>query len=58
MRAGQGVPERRATPNLTVGYPAAGSGTEAPDLRGADPEQGRPVLDEAPGVGGMSWPAR
>gem|GEM_PF-1596727 len=25
---------------------------------GADPEQGRPVLDEAPGVEGMSWPAR
>ena len=47
---GQGALERRARG-------PAGYGPEATGILVADPEQGRAVLDEAPGVERVSWPS-
>jgi hypothetical protein len=46
------VPRTLRQTRPSDGYPPAGFGPEACRRR-ADPEQGRAVLDEAPGVGGM-----
>jgi len=64
MQGPRGAPETLRHTRPSDGYPAAGSGGvplapcpckgSGPRSVGADPEQGRAVLDEAPGVDGAS----